>query len=32
MLIDAVMKRKELNDKMMKRFPNSELIIILDVE
>jgi len=32
MLIDAVMERKELNDKIMKRFPNSELIIILDVE
>jgi len=31
MLIDAVIERKILNDKIMKQFPNSELIIILDV-
>jgi len=31
MLIDAVIARKILNDKIMDEFPNSELIIILDV-
>lgn len=32
MLIDAVVARKILNDKILAQFPNSELIIILDVE
>ncbi|RLD41624.1 MAG: cation transporter [Bacteroidetes bacterium] len=31
MLIDAVIERKILNDRIIKQFPNSELIIILDV-
>ncbi len=31
MLIDAVIERKILNDKIMNQFKNSELIIILDV-